>query len=49
MLRLSGGYCPCAIKKTPDNKCLCKDFRDKIEDDTWFGECSCGFYEKVDE
>lgn len=25
------GYCPCMVEKTPDTKCMCKDFRDQKE------------------
>lgn len=25
-LRENDGYCPCVIVKTPDTKCMCKDF-----------------------
>jgi hypothetical protein len=25
------GYCPCALMKTKDTKCMCKQFRDQIK------------------
>ena len=28
-LKRNNGYCPCVLEKTPDTKCMCKDFRDK--------------------
>lgn len=37
------GYCPCAIEKNADTKCMCKDFREQEEP----GECHCGRFEKV--
>jgi len=37
------GYCPCKVEKTPDTKCMCKEFRDQKR-----GVCSCGLYNKVD-
>lgn len=37
------GYCPCAVTKTPDTKCKCKDFREQTET----GPCHCGLYVKV--
>lgn len=40
----AGGYCPCSILKTPDTKCMCKDFREQAEP----GECHCGRFEKVE-
>ena len=39
----NGGYCPCAILKTPDTKCICKEFREQSQP----GLCHCGRYEKV--
>lgn len=41
-LKENGGYCPCKIEKTPDTKCMCKEFMDMEE-----GECHCGLYVKV--
>lgn len=38
------GYCPCSLVKTPDTKCMCKEFRDMKE-----GMCHCGLYIKVAE
>ena len=35
------GYCICAIEKTPDTKCMCKEFREQTE-----GLCHCGLYKK---
>ena len=43
-LREHHGYCPCALLQTEDTKCMCKDFRDKIENG-YVGECNCGLYE----
>ena len=42
-VRANDGYCPCAVFKTPDTKCVCKDFREQKEP----GPCHCGRYEKV--
>jgi hypothetical protein len=43
-IKLNGGYCPCALVKTPDTKCMCKDFLDQEE-----GLCNCGLYIKEKE
>ena len=40
-LKENGGYCPCRIAKTEENKCMCKEFREQPE-----GECHCGLYIK---
>ena len=37
------GYCPCAILRTPDTKCMCKEFREQTDP----GLCHCGRFEKV--
>lgn len=37
------GYCPCKLEKTPDTKCMCKEFRDMITAGTP-GTCHCGLY-----
>lgn len=34
-------YCPCSLTRTPDDKCMCKNFRDQIERKE-SGECLCG-------
>lgn len=38
------GYCPCRLDKTPETKCMCKEFREQEE-----GLCHCGLYMKVKE
>lgn len=38
----NNGYCPCAIVKSPDTKCMCKEFREMDE-----GACHCGLYIKI--
>lgn len=43
-LKDNGGYCPCRLQKTPDTKCMCKEFREQEE-----GECHCGLYVKIKE
>lgn len=37
----NGGYCPCAFVKTPETRCMCRDFLDQPE-----GPCNCGLYIK---
>ena len=38
-------YCPCRLERTPDTKCMCKEFREQIVE----GECHCGRFYKVSE
>ena len=42
-LKKNGGYCPCAVEKTDDMKCMCKEFRNQDSP----GECQCGLYVKI--
>lgn len=43
MLKNNDGYCPCRMQRTPDTKCMCKQFREQTKP----GACHCGLYEKV--
>lgn len=47
-LKETGGYCPCAVFKTDDTECMCKDFREQISQGI-IGECKCGLYEVVED
>jgi hypothetical protein len=44
LVAANDGYCPCAIERTPDTKCICKAFLEQEE-----GLCHCGRYVKVNE
>ena len=44
-IRENDGYCPCRVKKTPDTKCICKQFLASKKE----GSCHCGLYYKVKE
>lgn len=46
-LKENGGYCPCRLEHTPENKCMCKEFREQIKDPNFSGECHCGLYVNV--
>lgn len=45
-LEKKDGYCPCRIARIPDNKCMCKEFRDQIADPDYEGYCHCRLYYK---
>ena len=45
-LRRRGGYCPCRLEKTEDNKCICKEFREQMKDPNE-GYCHCMLYYKT--
>lgn len=47
-LKENDGYCPCAVSKSADTKCMCKDFREQIEQGI-SGKCHCGLYEGVND
>ena len=42
-LKDKDGYCPCRLERIPDNKCMCKEFREQK-----LGICHCGLYEKYE-
>ena len=42
----TGGYCPCRLARTEDNKCICKEFREQIADPDFEGFCHCLLYYK---
>ena len=39
----NGGYCVCAVDKTDDTRCMCKEFREMETS----GLCHCGLYKKT--
>lgn len=41
-IKANNGYCPCSLVKTPDTKCMCKEFREMES-----GTCHCGLYIKT--
>ena len=45
-LKKTGGYCPCRLEHTEENKCICKEFRDQIADPSYKGYCHCMLYYK---
>ncbi|MCD8214884.1 MAG: ferredoxin thioredoxin reductase catalytic beta chain [Clostridiales bacterium] len=45
-LKLKGGYCPCRLEKTEENRCMYKEFRDQIKDPNFEGYCHCMLYYK---
>jgi len=48
-LKAKNGYCPCRRETIPENKCMCKEFRDQIADPDFEGYCHCMLYYKSKE
>ena len=46
-LKKKNGYCPCKIEISEDTKCMCKEFRQQIEDSDFEGYCHCMLYYKT--
>lgn len=42
-IKKNNGYCVCALEKTKDTRCMCKDFIEDTEPGNW---CRCGLYYK---
>ncbi len=45
-LQKTGGYCPCRMERSEENKCICKEFREQIADPAYHGYCHCMLYYK---
>ena len=45
-LEKKGGYCPCRLEKTEDNKCICREFREQMAYPDFEGYCHCMLYYK---
>ena len=45
-LKQKGGYCPCRLERTEENKCICKEFKEQIADPEFEGYCHCRLYYK---
>jgi len=45
-LKRTGGYCPCRLERSEDNKCMCLEFREQIADPDFEGFCHCMLYYK---
>lgn len=41
-LEKTGGYCPCRLERTEENKCMCQEFREQIQDPDFEGYCQIG-------
>ena len=42
-IKENDGYCCCALEKTEDTKCMCKDFQEQVNS----GFCHCGRFYKT--
>ena len=45
-LKMKGGYCPCRLEKTEENRCICREFKEQIADPEFEGYCHCMLYYK---
>lgn len=45
-LKRTGGYCPCRLEHTDENRCMCREFREQIKDESYEGFCHCMLYYK---
>lgn len=47
-IKANNGHCACALTFNDDNKCICKEFKQQI-DEGIVGECHCGLYHVIKE
>lgn len=40
------GHCPCRLEMTDDTICMCKEFREQLNDPEYEGFCHCRLYFK---
>ena len=45
-LKQTGGYCPCRLERTEENKCMFEEFKAQIKDPEFEGYCHCMLYYK---
>ena len=45
-LERTGGYCPCRVEQNEDTKCMCKEFREQLDNPDFEGYCHCQLYYK---
>ena len=45
-LQETKGYCPCALYRAPEYKCICKAFKDSLANGEET-ECNCGKYKII--
>ncbi len=45
-LKRTGGYCPCRLQRTEENRCICQEFRAQMDDPEFEGYCHCMLYYK---
>ena len=45
-LERTGGFCPCRLERTEENKCMCEEFKAQIADPDFEGFCHCMLYYK---
>lgn len=45
-LSKKGGHCPCRLEETEETKCMCREFREQIDDPEFEGYCHCMLYYK---
>ncbi len=45
-LKQTGGYCPCRVGRLEENKCICEEFKEQIEDPAFEGFCHCQLFFK---
>lgn len=45
-MKKNGGFCPCRLQHTEENRCICVEFRNQIADPEFTGYCHCHLYYK---
>lgn len=48
-LKRTGGYCPCRLERSEENRCVCQEFKEQMEDPNFEGFCHCKLFYKSNE
>ena len=46
VMQKNGGFCPCRLQHTEENRCICQEFKKQIADPDFEGYCHCMLYYK---
>ena len=47
VMKGNGGFCPCRLQRTEDNRCICTEFRAQMADPEFEGYCHCKLFYKA--
>lgn len=46
VMKSNGGFCPCRLQHTEENRCICSEFQAQMSDPEFEGFCHCKLFYK---